>query len=84
MSKLNVFLKAGQLSRRRRNAQEISEVVPRDCWLTLDQLSAVAMEDGNIRGLIDQEGLIDGACLDDVSETISREFFRLLQIESEM
>jgi hypothetical protein len=84
MAKLNVFLKAGQLSRRRKRNQDINEVVPRECWLTENQLSVSAIEGKRLRNLIDEDGLIDGTYLDGVSEDISREFSALLQIESEM
>ena len=84
MSKLNVFLKAGQLARRKKRNQDINEVVKRECWLNDAQLSASAIENGTLRNLIDDDGLIDGTYLDDISEQISREFSELLQIESEM
>jgi AAA domain, putative AbiEii toxin, Type IV TA system len=84
MSKLNVFLKAGQLARRKKRNQDINEIVSRECWLTDAQLSASAIEGGRLRNLIDDEGLIDATYLDDISEQISREFSDLLQIESEI
>lgn len=84
MAKLNVFLKAGQLARRKKRNQEIAEIVPRDCWLSEKHLAAFAIEDGKLRNLLDDDGLIDGSYLDEVSEEISREFSGLLQIESEM
>ncbi len=84
MAKLNVFLKAGQLARRKKRNNDINEVVPRECWLTDRQLSAFAIEDRRIKTLIDEDGLIDGRYLDQVSEENSREFSLLLKIESEM
>jgi hypothetical protein len=84
MSKLNVFLKAGQLARRKKRNQEINEVVSRDCWLTEKQLSAFAIEEGKLRNLLDDEKLIDGRYLDQISEEILGQFSRLLKIESEL
>lgn len=84
MSKLNVFLKAGQLARRKKKNQEINEIVPRDCWLTESELSAFAIENGELRSLLDGDGLIDGSYLDQISDEISRDFLQLLNIESEM
>lgn len=84
MGKLNVFLKAGQLSRRKKRNQDINEVVPRECWLTESQISVSAIEGRSIRNLLDDDGLIDATYLDQVSEDISREFSALLQIESEI
>lgn len=84
MAKLNVFLKAGTLAKRKKRNQEINEVVPRDCWLTENQLSASAIDSGILYSLLDEDGLIDGRYLDQISEDISSEFSRLLQIESEL
>jgi hypothetical protein len=84
MSKLNVFLKAGQLARRKRKNLEINEIVPRECWLNEKQLSAFAIEDGYMMNLLDSDGMIDATYLDQVSEDISNEYSRLLKIESEI
>ena len=83
MGKLNVFLKAGQLGRRKKKNHDVAEIVPRECWLSESDLSAFALENGNLRNLMD-DGLIDGTYLDEVSEEISRQFSLLLKIESEM
>jgi energy-coupling factor transporter ATP-binding protein EcfA2 len=84
MAKLNVFLKAGQLSRRKRRNQDINEVVPRECWLQESQLSAFSIEDGSLKDIIDEYGLIDATYLDQISEDTARDFSRLLKIESEI
>lgn len=84
MSKINVFLKAGQLSRRKKRNEKINEVVPRECWIHENNFSALAMEDGELKNLLDGDGLIDGSYLDSISEDISYEFSRLLSIESEI
>jgi hypothetical protein len=84
MAKPNVFLKAGQLSRRKKRNTEIDEIVPRECWLSDNQVTAFAIEDGRLRSLLDEDGLIDGTYLDQVSEDLSRDFSRLLRIESEI
>lgn len=84
MGKLNVFLKAGRLSRRKKRNQEINEIVPRECWLTEAQLSAQAIQDGQLVSLIDSDGLIDGSYLDGISESISQEFSKLLAIEANL
>jgi len=84
MAKLNVFLKAGQLARRKKRNQDINEIVPRDCWLNEQQLSAFAIEDGRLVSLLDDEGFIDGTYLDGVSEVIDDEYSSLLEIETEM
>jgi hypothetical protein len=84
MSKLNVFLKAGQLARRKKRNSDINEIVPRECWLSSGQLSAYSIENGKLHSLLDQDGLIDGAYLDAVSDEIGSQFDRLLELELEM
>ena len=84
MSQLNVFLKAGQLSKRKKKNQEINEIVPRECWLSDYQLSALAIEGRQIRNLLDEDGLIDGRYLDKISEDIATKFGKLLEIEMEI
>lgn len=84
MGKLNVFLKAGQLSKRKKRNQDINEIVPRECWISHDQISAFAIQDGTIRNIIDEDDLIDATYMDEISEDISNEFSKLLEIESEI
>lgn len=81
MSKLNVFLKAGHLAKRKKRNHVINEVVPRDYWLTEQHLSAHAIEGGRMKNLIDEDCLIDARYLDNISEEISRDFSALLKIE---
>jgi hypothetical protein len=84
MGKLNVFLKAGQLARRKKRNQDINDVVARECWLNDTQLSAFAIQGGVMSDIIDEDGLIDSTYLDGISEDISRQFSKLLKIESEI
>ena len=83
MAKLNVFLKAGQLARRKKRNQAINEVVPRECWINDGQITALAIRDGELVDLVDYDlGLIDTDYLDEISEEISKEFSALLDIEA--
>lgn len=85
MTKLNVFLKAGQISRRRKKNSELHDIVDRSCWIRRDQLSAWCIQDGEVRSIIDEdEGLIDAHYLDGVSDTLSSEFNRLLDLEDSL
>ena len=68
MGKLNVFLKAGQLARRKKRNSEINEVVSRDCWLSDNELSAYSIQDKKLVDIIDEDGMIDGRYLDQISE----------------
>jgi len=83
MSKLNVFLKAGQLARRKKRNQDINEIVPRECWLNADSLTASAIVDGRLVNLM-EDGLIDGVYLDKISDEIASQYDMLLEIESEI
>lgn len=84
MGKLNVFLKAGQLSKRKKINTKINDVVPRDCWLTSNDLSAYSISNGELRDLIDEDGLIDGTYLDQISEDISLQYSQLLELEASL
>lgn len=85
ISQLNIFLKAGNLARRKKRNQDIHAVVNRKCWLRTDSLSAWSLEDGVLKSLIDpEEQLIDAHYLDAVSDTISETFNMLLDIESSL
>ncbi len=83
LSKLNNYLKAGQLGRIKRNASEVAKIVGRDCWLTPNRLRAYAIHDGQLVDLIDADGLIDGGYIDQVSQDVAMEFERLLDIQFE-
>lgn len=84
MSKINVFIKAGQLSRRKKVNNKINDIVPRECWLESSDVSAYALADGEMYSIIDEDNLIDGAYLDQISEDISREYSSLLMLESQI
>lgn len=84
MSKLNLFLKAAQLARRKKRNQDINTIIPRECWLSQGSVAAYAIENGRLRDLLDEEGLIDSSYLDSISEDISDSYSALLQIESEI
>ena len=84
MSNLNLFLKAGQIAKKRKRNQDLNDIVPRECWLQDNQLSAFAIEDNKMRNLLDEDGLIDGTYLDKVSESLAYKFSELLQIETEI
>ena len=81
LSKLNNYLKAGSLGRHKKYTADVSKVVDRQCWLTPQRLRAYAIDDGCLVDLIDADGLIDGAYIDQVSEEVARQFNELLDIE---
>ncbi|MBA4757851.1 ATP-binding protein [Sphingosinicella sp.] len=81
LSKINNYLKAGQIGRNRKNSAAVSKIVPKEFWLTPSRVKAYAIKNGYLREIIDQDGLIDGSYIDSVSEDVSRDFSRLLDIE---
>lgn len=80
LSKLNNYLKAGSLGRQKRNASEVDKIVDRSCWLTPQRVRAYAIDNGQLVNLV-EDGLIDGAYIDQVSEDVARQFSALLDIE---
>ena len=82
MSKINVFIKAGQLARRKKVNKQIDEIIPRECWLGEGEVTAYALQDGEMIDILDEDGLIDGTYLDQISEDISNEYSSLLHLEA--
>lgn len=81
LSKLNTFLKAGNLARAKKFAPYVDAVVPRECWLTQRRVRAYSINEGIMTNLMDEDGLIDGRYIDKVSDDVSRTFSKLLDIE---
>lgn len=82
LSKVNVLLKAGQLSRRKRRIAEIGEIVPRSCWLRYEDVTAHSIEGGAVSSIMnDEHKLVDAGFLDQISNVISDQFLALLDLE---
>lgn len=81
IGRLSVFLKAGALSRRKKKNNDIHEIVPRSCWIRPENFSAYAMQDGKILNIVDEYGMIDSRYIDSISNDISRDYDRLLDLE---
>lgn len=82
MTKLNVLLKAGQISKRKKKNRELNELVPRSRWLRIEEISALSIQDGQVKSIIDtEEGLIDAEFLDGISNSLSEQFLLLLDLE---
>jgi hypothetical protein len=85
MSELNVLLKAGQLSRRKRRVAELGKIVDRSRWLNINDVAAVSIEDGVLRSIIDPGSeLIDARFLDSISDVTSKRFDSLLDLEDQI
>ena len=81
LAKINNYLKAGHIGRNRRLSDQVEKIVSKDCWLTNDVLKAYAIEDGRLKDLIDDEGLISAYYIDKVSEEVSDTFEKLLDLQ---
>ncbi|MGK9167918.1 ATP-binding protein [Inquilinus limosus] len=81
LSKINTYLKAGILARRKNIRQDIENIIPRKCWLTPMNVRAYAIEHGHFLDLIDEGGLIDSSYIDGASDRVARIFDRLLDVE---
>ncbi len=82
MSRLNVLLKAGRLSRRKKINTQIGNIVSRDSWLHLEDFTALKIDSGLVASIVDEdEELIDAAFLDEISDVISDDFEKLLELE---
>ncbi|BEU99712.1 AAA family ATPase [Novosphingobium olei] len=84
MGRLNVFLKSGILSRRKKKNTDINDIVPRERWIRPQDFRAYAMMDGGMWNIVDSDGLIDSSYLDSISDDIASDFDRLLEVEMEI
>lgn len=82
MGRINVYLKAGNLARRKKKNTAINDVVPRALWINERDLNAFAIVNGRLQDIVDQDdGLIDSSYLDSISRDIVQDFDKLLKIE---
>lgn len=85
LAKINNFLKAGQLAAilSKTRQQALEKIIARPYWLSPGTVKAYAIIDHNLFDLIEEDGLIDGDYLDNVSGDIAVEFNRILEFEVE-
>lgn len=83
LAKINNLIYAGQLGQKRNPDLKASleSVVNKDSWLTKGSVSAYAIKDGVLVGIMDKDGFIDGDYLDSVSSDIANEFAQLQGLE---
>lgn len=85
MTKLNVLLKAGQISRRRKKNKELSDIVDRSRWLQASDVAALSIEDGCVKSIMDDDlELVDAAFLDSISDATAEQFDALLDLEESL
>lgn len=79
MTSINNLIQAGNTVREDPSrSEDIKKVIPSECWLDYDKVSAWAVEDGRIRSIKDNEyKLISAEALDGASDEIAKDFSRL-------
>lgn len=82
MTKLNVLLKAGQISRRKKKNKELGELVKRATWLSIDDVNAMSINEGVVASIIDRDlEMVDASFLDSISDAIAQQYADLLELE---
>ncbi|WP_082514027.1 ATP-binding protein [Methylobacterium sp. Leaf465] len=83
LSRINNLIKAGQLGVFKEGVlrKKIAGVVPEKSWILPGTISAYAIEDGQVRDIVDEDGFVNAEYLDAVSNDISRELSKIIQIE---
>lgn len=80
LGKINNLIKAYQISRKS-NKDSVEKILPKISWLNPRHVKAYAIENGVLRSIIDEEDLIDGRYIDQISSDISDEYMNLLECE---
>lgn len=81
--KINNLIKAGQLGRSNSpKKNDVANVVSRQSWIGAKAVNAYAIRDGVVDNIIDGDGMIDADYLDDISNELSREFMKLMEVEA--
>ncbi|HEX8330148.1 MAG TPA: AAA family ATPase [Hymenobacter sp.] len=88
LSTFNNLIRAHQLAEQFKNSPQqlkaLYRIVPKNQQLALDDFRVYALADGKARSIISAEdGLIVADKLDEVSERISQQFDKLLQLEAQ-
>jgi len=84
LAQVNNFIKAGILSQESNDAtkKKIEKIIPKEAWLKYGYVIAYTIKDGVLESIMDAEtGLINAEAIDGVSEVISEQFSKLLDIE---
>ncbi|GIJ94579.1 hypothetical protein CAPN002_17970 [Capnocytophaga stomatis] len=85
LTSLNNLLLAGEIAKLKpEKEEEINKIIPKAYWLTMEQIGVFSIENGIVKPAIyEDENLINGDYLDSISEEISEEFSKLLDIKYE-
>jgi hypothetical protein len=84
LTSFNNLIEAGQAARNNPKLHDqIAKIVPEQYWIREGDFKAYAIEDGNLKSILNESGFVEGNYLDQVSETIGDEFDKLLRLEYE-
>ena len=82
LTSFNNLIEAGQAARNNPALKgEIAKIIPEQYWISEGDFKAYAIEDGNLKSILNESGFIEGNYLDQVSEVIGNEFDALLRLE---
>ncbi len=83
LTSLNNLLLAGEIAKSNpKKKEEINKIIPKEYWLTMEQIGVFSIENGIVKSAIyEDENLINGDYLDSLSNEVSEEFSKLLDIK---
>lgn len=84
LSSFNNLIEAGQAARNNPQLKDkVAKILPEQYWIKEGDFKAYAIEEGNLKSILNDSGFVEGNYLDQVSETIGDEFDKLLRLEYE-
>ena len=82
LTAFNNLIEAGQVARAKPELKaEVAKLIPEQYWIKEGDFKAYAIEDGKLKSILNESGFVEGNYLDQISETISDEFDRLIKLE---
>ena len=82
LTSFNNLIEAGQVAKNKPElSEQVAKIIPERYWIKEGEFKAYAIEDGKLESILNESGFVEGNYLDQVSETISDEFDRLIKLE---
>jgi hypothetical protein len=82
LTSFNNLIEAGQVAKNKPElSEQVAKIIPERYWIKEGEFKAYAIEDGKLQSILNESGFVEGNYLDQVSETISDEFDRLIKLE---
>jgi hypothetical protein len=84
LTSFNNLIEAGQAARNNPSLRDqVAKIVPEQYWIKEGDFKAYAIENGELKSILNESGFVEGNYLDQVSEVIGNEFDELLRLEYE-